>query len=324
MAGRGRGSPAGLLHFPAMVEHYADRLASAVARCGSPAVVGIDPVLEKLPAELRPAVLTVDSVAGALESFSRAVVEIAAGRVAAVKINAAFFEACYDRGLAAYYRVVQYAHEHGLLVIGDIKRGDIGSTAALYARGHLEPPRYGGFDPACIPDAVTLHGYLGAGCVEPFIAAAQQAGRGVYILVRPSDPGADEVHEFGTGPRLFEFMAALVDRWGAQPALIGACGLSCVGAVVAPKDAASTAALRRQIPRTPWLVPGYGAQGAGVEACRPCFLPGGVGAVINASRSVIYAFDDAAPRARHGSDWRACIRAACDEFVREAARATAR
>lgn len=301
-----------------MAEHYADRLAAAVARCGSPAVVGIDPVLEKLPAELRPAVLTVDSVSAALEEFSRAIVDIAAGRVAAVKINAAFFEACYDRGLAAYYRLTRYAHERGLLVIGDIKRGDIGSTAALYARGHLETPRYAGIDPASIPDAVTLHGYLGASCVEPFIAAARNEGRGVYVLVRPSDPGADEVHDFGAGPRLYEHMAALVDRWGSAPNLLGRCGLSCVGAVVAPKDAASTAELRRRMPRTPWLVPGYGAQGAGAEACRPCFLPGGGGAVINASRSVIYAFDDPSYRARHGSDWRACVAAACDEFVRDA------
>jgi orotidine-5'-phosphate decarboxylase len=303
-----------------MAEHFADRLADAVARCRSPAVVGIDPVLEKLPDELRPADLTVETVAAALERFSMEVVEIAGGRVAAVKINAAFFEACYDRGLGAYYRVVRRAHERGLLVIGDIKRGDIGSTAALYARGHLEPPRYAGIDPACIPDAVTLHGYLGAGCVEPFILAARQAGRGVYVLVRPSDPGADEVHEFGAGPRLYEHMAALVDRWGSASNLVGKCGLSCVGAVVAPKGTASTEALRRRMPRTPWLVPGYGAQGAEAEACRACFLPGGGGAVINASRSVIYAFDEPAYRARHGPDWRACIRAACDEFARDAAR----
>ncbi len=299
--------------------HYADRLTAAIRTRGTPAVVGLDPVLESLPPSLRPRDATLRSAVEAVETFGRGVLDAVAPHVPAVKINAGFFEALYADGLAAYYRLVAYAHAQGLLVIGDIKRGDIGSTAALYARGHLDAPAFADVDPACIPDAVTLAGYLGKNAVTPFIAAARKYGRGVYILVRPSDPGADEVHEFGGGPRFYEHMADLVHRWGAAADLLGDCGLSCVGAVVAPKDAASTAALRVQMPHTPWLVPGYGAQGASAESCRPCFRPDGTGAVVNASRSVLYAFEKPEYRQRCGDDWRAAIAAACQAFAADVA-----
>jgi orotidine-5'-phosphate decarboxylase len=309
---------------------FADRLLQAVNARRTPAVVGIDPVYASLPSELKTENPTLARAADAVEQFCRAIIDIAATRVPAVKLNSAFFEAFYDRGVAAYYRLVAYAHARGLLVIGDIKRGDIGSTAKLYAQAHLEPPAFADVDPASIPDAVTLAGYLGESSVRPFIDSAAQFGRGVFVLVRPSDPGADAVHEFpgpeaaappllGRLPRFYEHMAALVRRWGEGAGLRGASGLSSVGAVVAPKDSASTGALRQAMPFTPWLVPGYGAQGAGAESCRPCFFADGRGAVINASRSVIYAFADPAIAARHGTDWRGCVTEACDRFASDVA-----
>jgi orotidine-5'-phosphate decarboxylase len=309
-----------------MSEHFADRLTAAIRARGTCAVVGIDPVLEQLPPALRPPERTLRSAIAAIESFSRGVVDVVAPLVVAVKINAGFFEAFYGEGLAAYYRLVAYAHARGLLVIGDIKRGDIGSTAKLYARGHLDRPAFDDVNPASIPDAVTLAGYLGAGAVRPFVDIARAHGRGVYVLVRPSDPGADEVHEFtgasagSPGFRFYEHMARLVDRWGNAHDLIGQCGLSCVGAVVAPKDAESTTALRAMLPHTPFLVPGYGAQGATADNCRPCFRADGSGAVINASRSVIYAFNRPEYAQRHGDDWQACVEAACRTFAADVAR----
>jgi orotidine-5'-phosphate decarboxylase len=239
--------------------------------------------------------------------------------VPAVKINSAFFEAYHELGVGLYYRLVGEAHARGLLVIGDVKRGDIGSTARLYARGHLASAGLADRDPACTPDAVTLAGYLGENAIRPFIEIAQAEGRGLFILVRPSDPGADEVHEFGHDRPFYEHMADLVGRWGAAAELIGRCGLSCVGAVVAPKDTASTAALRARLPRTPFLVPGYGAQGAGAAACRPCFRADGSGAVVNASRSVIYAFSQARYAQRAGGDWQACVAQAAREFAADLA-----
>jgi orotidine-5'-phosphate decarboxylase len=302
-----------------MVDHFADRLTAACRARGTPAIVGIDPVLEHLPPALRSRDNTLPAAVAAVETFCRDVIEVVAPIVAAVKINAGFLEAFYGEGLAAYYRLVRHAHEHGLLVIGDVKRGDIGSTAKLYACGHLAPPALSDVAPACIPDAVTLAGYLGENAVRPFIDVARAHGKGVYVLVRPSDPGADEVHEFGGQTRFYQHMAALVARWGQEDGLVGQCGLSCVGAVVAPKDAASTAALRASMPRTPFLVPGYGAQGATAEGCRPCFRPDGTGAVINASRSVIYAFSKPEYAARCGTNWQSAVEAACRDFAADVA-----
>jgi orotidine-5'-phosphate decarboxylase len=304
------------------MENFADRLTAAVAARATPAVVGLDPVLERLPLELRQKAKTTAAAAAAVEEFCRAVLETVAQVVPAVKINSAFFEVFREAGVAAYYRLIAYAHSLGLLVIGDVKRGDIGSTARLYAAGHLAQPEFSDLNPASVPDAVTLAGYLGENAVRPFVEAARDNGRGVFILVRPSDPGADEVHDFagfGGSVRLYELMGRLVERWGRSADLIGRSGLSCVGAVVAPKDETSTATLRLQLPRTPFLVPGYGAQGAGVEQCRPCFRRDRTGAIINASRSVIFAYELPGMLDQHGGDWRACIAAAARTFATDVA-----
>lgn len=292
--------------------HFADRLAEAVRRFRTAAVVGIDPVLERLPPELQPRDNSLSAAVQAIELFSREVITCVARHVPAVKINSGFFEAFQAPGVAAYYRCIAAAHQHGLLVIGDIKRGDIGSTAELYTRGHLGAPRFDDLAEESIPDAVTLAGYLGRGAVQPFIDAGAATGRGVFVLVRPSDPGADEVHEFGGDVRFYEHMAGLVNRWGSQAGCTGASGLSCVGAVVAPKDIESTKRLRAQMPNAWWLVPGYGAQGATAEHCRPCFRGDGLGALVNASRSVIYAF-----AGKSGADWRAAVSSAAVEFSAE-------
>lgn len=297
-----------------MPNHYCDRLQAAIDARRTCAVVGIDPVREHLPPALRGEAL--DAVQ-AIERFATAVIDVVAPLVPAVKINSAFFEAYRAAGVAVYFRTVARAHQRGLLVIGDVKRGDIGSTAELYARGHLVAADAGECD--SVPDAVTVSAYLGASAARPFVDVAAREGRGVYVLVRPSDPGSDLIHEFGGDTPLYQHLGRLVAGWGDRAELLGGCGYSCVGAVVAPKDAASTAALRAAMPRTPFLVPGYGAQGATAEACRPCFAADGRGAVVNASRSVIYAFNQPRYARRFGSDWEACVRAACEDFVADLA-----
>lgn len=302
-----------------MPSHYADRLAAAIRDKKTPAVVGIDPVLERLPDSLQPNSPTLAAAVEAIEAFARGVIDVVADRVPAIKINVGFFEAFMGAGLTAYYRLIAYAHTRGLLVIGDIKRGDIGSTARLYARGHLAQSAFPDVDPASVPDAVTLAGYLGENVVHPFIEAARETGRGMYILVRPSDPGADQIHDFGNGSSFYQHLADLVAQWGAADDLRGECGLSCVGAVVAAKDADSTAALRTRLAHTPLLVPGYGAQGGTAEDVRPCFLPDGTGAVVNASRSVIYAFAKPENTEHHREDWQSAVAAACDTFVADVA-----
>ena len=305
-----------------MPQNFADRLNDAINQRGTCAIVGIDPVTERLPAELRlpDSNRSLTAAVKAVETFSQAVIETVAPLVPAVKINSAFFEVFHAAGVAAYYRTVAFAHEKGLLVIGDIKRGDIGSTAKLYARGHLEPPAFDEIDPACIPDAVTLAGYLGENAVRPFIDICRQHGRGVFILVRPSDPGADLIHNFRGGAEsnataFYEFMADLVNEWGNDESLVGSCGYSSVGAVVAAKDARSTQALRERMPRTMLLIPGYGAQGGTADGCRACFKPDHSGGIVNASRSVIYAFEKEKYIERFADDWRKCIAEACRDFV---------
>lgn len=301
------------------MNNFADRLAAAIARCKTPAVVGIDPQLDKLPPSLRSAAFNAASAASAIESFSRDVIDAVADIVPAVKINSAFFEAYYEDGVAAYFRCVAHARQRGLLVIGDAKRGDIGSTNAFYAAGHLDQPRFSSTDDLRMPDALTLAGYMGEGAIKQFLEVARRTGRGMFILVRPSDPGADQIHEFGEPQKLYQHLARLVAMWGGGEGLIGSCGLSSVGAVVAPKDAATTNALRESMPHTPFLVPGYGVQGAGAAECRMCFRRDGTGAIVNASRSVIYAFDTEAGKAAHGTDWLAAIRAACKTFAADVA-----
>ncbi len=302
-----------------MKPHFADRLLEQIRLRRSPAVVGLDPVLERLPAELQPRYRTLGAAAGALEEFGRVVIDLVANAVPALKINSAFFECLHDAGVAVYHRLIRHAHTRGLLVIGDVKRGDIGSTAKLYARGHLGSSDFEDFDERGMPDAVTVAGYLGAGAVQPFIEQARETGRGLFVLVRPSDPGADEIHEHGAPQPLYRFLADRVQRWGAAPELLGQCGYSCVGAVVAPKDPPSTAALREALPHTLFLVPGYGAQGAGAESCRPCFRADGTGAIVNASRSVIFAYEKPERLEQSAGDWRGCIAQAAREFAADVA-----
>lgn len=321
-----------------MPHNFADALNGAIRERKTCAIVGIDPVYPRLPAPLRQqGAPTVETAVESVGVFCRGVIDAVAPLVPAVKINIAFFEAFYAPGVELYYQIIEHAHQAGLLVIGDIKRGDIGSTARLYARAHLAAPAFANVSPQRIPDAVTLAGYLGENAVRPFIDVAREQGKGVFVLVRPSDPGADLVHEFNGGAAsnaaspaadppaaeppavhvrrsFYQHMAALVDEWGKDETLLGECGYSCVGAVVAAKDAAGTAALRKSLPRTLFLVPGYGAQGATAASIRPCFNPDG-GAIVNASRSVIYAFDNDRCTKRFGDDWKAAIQQACRDFV---------
>ncbi|MFH0910287.1 MAG: orotidine-5'-phosphate decarboxylase [Planctomycetota bacterium] len=269
---------------------FADALCEAVQRLRSATCVGIDPRADRLPAALR--ISTKDGPearAAAVEAFARGVVEAVADLVPAVKVNIAFFEALGPQGLLAYREVTLQARELGLLVIGDGKRGDIGSTAEAYAAGHLAEPRH----PAALGahDAVTVNPYLGADGVLPFIEAARANGQGVFVLVKTSNPSSAEIQELALreGGTVAERVASLVNDWGA--ALVGASGLSSVGAVVGATHRQDLARLRALMPRAPFLLPGFGAQGASAEDVTDAFLPGGLGGLVNASRSIVYAYE---------------------------------
>jgi orotidine-5'-phosphate decarboxylase len=241
--------------------------------------VGLDPRLDRIPERLRHE--AGGDVERLLYRFGAEVIERVAPHAACVKPQIAFFETHGLAGLRAYAALLREARGRGLPVIGDVKRGDVGTTAEAYARAHLAP---GGDLEA---DAITVNPYLGADSLAPFVEAARRAGKGLYVLVRTSNPGAADVQELaaGTPPHpVYEHVAGLVRRLGRR----GAGGLSDVGAVVGATAPAAGAALRARLPDTPFLVPGYGAQGAGAADLGAFHRPDGSGVVVNASRSVIH------------------------------------
>lgn len=292
-----------------MPENFADRLLAAIAAKGSPVCVGLDPVFESLPAAVRRGDDEASQLA-AIERFCRGVLEAVAPVVPAVKPQSAYFEVYRGAGVKLYFELVRYARELGLLVIGDVKRNDIGSTAAAYARAHLSGPD--------APDCVTVNGYLGADGIEPFLKVAAAEGRGAFVLVRTSNPSAARTQDFAdtAGVKYFQRMAEQVAELGGG--LVGRCGYSALGAVVGATYPQEARELREVMPQQILLVPGYGAQGATAADCAASFKADGRGAIVNASRSVLYPKKD--PRFA-GEDWRSAVRAAAEAFAKDIAAA---
>ena len=243
--------------------HFGDRLAAAVERKGAPLCVGLDPDPALMPAGL------------GVGEFCRGIVDAVAEIAVAVKPQAAFFEAQGATGWAELFDVCRYARDAGLLVIADGKRGDVPSTARAYAAAF-----------APLADAVTVNPYLGRDSLEPFLA---HDGLGVLALVKTSNPGSADVQDLplGDGRTLWQHVAELVDRWGADR--IGESGLSSVGAVVGATHPEVLEAVRGLMPRAVLLLPGVGAQGGRPDQLAAAFAAGPASAVVSASRSVIYA-----------------------------------
>ena len=284
-----------------MPVHFADRLLAAIDQKGSPVCVGLDPRFDRLPEEWKAA-----EPIEAIGAFSRDLLEVVAPFVPAVKPQIAYFEVYRDAGMKLYFELVELAQQLGLLVIGDVKRGDIGSTASAYADGHLAAPGS--------PDAVTVNAYFGADGLAPFVDAARDGGGGLFALVRTSNPSAADVQDFtdAAGRPFYEHMAEQIAAIGSGEGLVGDCGYSCVGAVVGATYPDEARRLRELMPQQIFLVPGYGAQGATAADCAASFKPDGTGAIVNASRSVIYAHqrDEYA-----GMDWRQAVAAAAKAFA---------
>jgi len=266
---------------------FADRLADAVLSKRSPLVVGLDPFLERLPRALRDQAARDhadprEAAAQATRVFFETVLEQVAPHVCAVKPQSAFFETMGPAGTAVWEQLIRHAHDLDLLVIGDVKRGDIGSTARAYAQAHLSGPG------AC--DAVTVNPYMGSDSVLPFLEVADETGGGAFVLVRTSNPSAAELQdrELASGARVHESVADLVAEWGAGRR--ASCGFSNVGAVVGATVPDELAALRSRLPHAWFLVPGVGAQGGSARDVAPAFDARGLGAVVNSSRGILYAF----------------------------------
>lgn len=291
-----------------MAAPFADRLAAAVQSKRSSLVVGLDPRLESLPLAVRRAAQEAaggaaparEVAAEAIRRFDEAVIRLVAPCAVAVKPQIAFYERYGPPGLSAYEHAVVAARAAGLLVIGDIKRGDIGTTAEAYAEAHLTGE--------AAADAVTLNPYLGSDSVAPFLQTAARVGGGAFVLVRTSNPSARELQDLPVrGRPLHEHVAELVNAWGAESR--GECGYSSVGAVVGATAPAELERLRRLMPHAWLLVPGVGAQGATAADVAAAFDRTGLGALVNSSRGILYAFRDPA-----ADDWQSPIRDAARQL----------
>ncbi len=299
-----------------MEPNFADDLLAAIEEKGAPVCVGLDPVFERLPRELQTDTHEEVRRTDCLRDFCLGVLDAVAPAVAAVKVQSAYFERYGAPGVELYQRLVDAAGDRGLIVIGDVKRSDIGSTARAYAEGHMR----GLFNPygatTGVPDAITVSPYFGREGLQPFVDLAGEEARGVFVLVRTSNPTAKDVQDLAdaSGKKVFEHVAEMVAQMGREEGLVGERGYSCVGAVVGATYPEEARRLRELMPQQIFLVPGYGAQGATAADCAAAFKEDGTGAIVNASRSVIYAFAEG-PHA--GGDWRASVAAAAVAFAED-------
>ncbi len=284
-----------------MPDNFADRLLAVSEQKNSALMVGIDPQYERIPAEIRTAATAqhgdgLEARAEAARQFGYAVIDIVADQVVGVKPQSAYFEAFGPAGVAAYADVLDYAHQAGLLVVADVKRGDIGSTDAAYAEAYLGDGPAGARPFAA--DALTVSPYLGRDAIEPFVTLARQTGRGLFVLVRTSNPSAGDVQDVGNDSPVYLRVAQMLHTMGQ--ALLGKQGYTSLGAVVGATYPDDVARLRVVMPNALFLLPGFGAQGATAEMVAAAFDKDGRGGIVPASRSILYAGEGQ-------TDWRGAI-----------------
>jgi orotidine-5'-phosphate decarboxylase len=297
-----------------MANHFGDRLVEAIKSKRTPLIVGLDPVYSRLPAAITNRQdmndeFDVDSAVDAVFDYCTQVLRIVAPMVPAVKINIAFFEKYLWQGVESYYSLISEANELGVEVIGDVKRGDIGHTAEAYATAHLENPELTGLEDTLAPDAITVNGFAGAEGIEPFADVATKQGKGVFVWVRASNPSAAVIQDCtcSDGQKMYEKLAAVVGEIANKPDRIGKAGYSNIGMVVGGTSPEETTALRKKYDNIWFLIPGYGSQGASAADCVRFCKHDGNGALINASRSIIYAYENPKYKEQFGDNWKKCI-----------------
>lgn len=309
--------------------NYATRLNAAVRKKRTPALVGLDPRWDQLPAAVKEKATArgLDkwaTQAAAYEEFCKRIIDVVAPLVPAVKPQSAFFEECGPAGVEALCSVVRHARKSGLIVICDAKRGDIGSTAEAYARAYLA-----GEDAGSAPfaaDALTVNPYLGVDTLKPFVDRAEECGGGVYVLVRTSNPGAGEFQDRVTNElKLFEYVAHIIEQLSAW-SVRGQTQLTygSIGAVVGATYPSELKELRQRMAHVPLLVPGYGSQGGTSADVGAAFDDDGLGALVNSSRGIIFAYKkgDLAQQFGEGR-WEDAVRSATEQMIADLAKHTA-
>ena len=271
-----------------------EKLVERIKKLEAPIVVGLDPTLNFVPGFLLDKAVnekgeTLEAAADAIFEFNKKIVDAVYDLIPAVKPQIAMYEQFGIPGLMAYKQTVDYCHEKGLLVIGDAKRGDIGSTSTAYAIGHLGKVKIGSTEIAPIDtDFLTINPYMGSDSVVPFVEECKKNDKGLFILVKTSNPSSGEFQDQKVGKKaVYELVGKKVDEWGAE---IVKNGYSDVGAVVGATYPEMGEVLRRIMPKAYILVPGYGAQGGTAAELKPFFNKDGLGAIVNSSRGIIAAF----------------------------------
>jgi orotidine-5'-phosphate decarboxylase len=273
--------------------HFADALTNRINETSS-VCVGLDPTLSKLPEGI-------SKDAKGLLNFGKGIIDAVASIASCVKPNLAFYEALGWEGMRAFFETCAYAKLQNMIVIADGKRGDIGSTCEAYADAYLSKD-----SPI---DALTVNPYLGSDGITPFIERCTKNDKGIYVLVKTSNESSGQLQDLPVGDEVVhEHLAQLVEGMGAQH--IGpVTNLSCIGAVVGATYPEELTYLRTLMPHIPFLIPGYGAQGATAKDVRSGFLADGTGAVVNSSRAIIYASS--------GKDWQDAARKAAEKMASE-------
>ncbi len=280
------------------MRNFADELVRKIAELDNPTVIGLDPKLDYIPDAIKQYSEQLfpeepeKATAKAIWIFNKEIIDKTYDIVPAIKLQFAYYEMYGVEALKTMCLTARYAQKMGMLVIGDCKRNDIGSTATAYAEAVMGKTELllNDFKQICGFDACTVNAYLGIDGVQPFIDVAKRDGKGLFCLVRTSNPSAGDFQDLKLedGRLLYEAVAAKVDEWGKD--MIGEEGFSSIGAVVGATWPEQAVAIRKIMPNTFILVPGYGAQGAGADAAVAGFTADGKGAIVNNSRAIMTAW----------------------------------
>lgn len=270
------------------------KLVQKIQETKAPICVGLDPMLNYIPSHIVEKAFkeygeTLEGAAEAVWQFNKEIIDNTHDLIPAVKPQIAMYEQFGIEGLKAYAKTVEYCQQKGLIIIGDVKRGDIGSTSSAYAVGHLGKVKVGnnvcsGFN----TEFITVNPYLGTDGIKPFVDVCNAEDKGIFVLVKTSNPSSGEFQDkLIDGKPLYELVAEKVVEWG-DASMDGA--YSNVGAVVGATYPEMSKILRKLMPRTYFLVPGYGAQGGTAQDLKHCFNEDGLGAIVNSSRGIIAAY----------------------------------
>ncbi len=268
-----------------------DTLIDKIREYDNPTVAGLDTSFDYLPESMKAGVKDFSGAAEAVLAFNKKIVDSICDIVPCVKVQIAYYEMYGLEGMHTFAETVKYASKKGMLVMTDAKRNDIGATAECYAKAYLGQTMVGGEEyTAFDSDFLTVNGYLGSDGIKPFLGWLQKRDKGIFVLVKTSNKSSGELQDLKleNGKTVYEYMGGLVEEWGKD--CIGKYGYSAVGAVVGATHPQQAQILRREMPHTFFLIPGYGAQGGTADDLKVCFDKDGLGGIVNSSRGILCAY----------------------------------